>query len=62
MGIECLTQFMKEDNYDVTDEWGAENLVILRRLSLNLARLLLKKQEVKGKSSWSDSFRDEFLL
>ncbi|WP_234921611.1 ISAs1 family transposase [Glaesserella parasuis] len=39
----------KEDECAVTDEWGAENPAILRRLALNLARLDQKKQGMKGK-------------
>ncbi|MDP0358480.1 ISAs1 family transposase, partial [Glaesserella parasuis] len=39
----------KEDECAVTDEWGAENLAILHRLALNLARLHPKKQSMKGK-------------
>ncbi|OOR90743.1 hypothetical protein B0183_07710 [Glaesserella parasuis] len=55
----------KEDECAVTDEWGAENLAILRRLALNLARLHPKKQSMKGKltaAGWSDEFRDGLLL
>ena len=55
----------KEDECAVTDEWGAENLAVLRRLSLNLARLHPKKESMRSKlkrAGWSDSFRDELLL
>lgn len=44
---------------------GAENLAVLRRLSLNLVRLHPKKESMRSKlkrAGWSDSFRDELLL
>ena len=43
---------------------GAENLAVLRRLSLNLVRLHPKKESMRSKlkrAGWSDSVRDELL-
>lgn len=54
-----------EDECAITDEWGAENLAILRRLAMNLVRLHPKKASMKSKltiASYSDEFREELLF
>lgn len=39
----------REDKRALSDEWETENLAILCQLSLNLARLHLKKQSMEEK-------------
>lgn len=63
--ISSLDEYVATLAKCIRGHWGAENLAVLRRLSLNLARLHPKKQSMRGKltaAGWSDSFRDELLL
>ena len=56
----------KEDDSRICRDNSAENLALLRRFALNLARLHLQKNSMKGKlkkAIWSDklTLRTEYL-
>lgn len=54
----------KEDDSRICRDNSAENLALLRRFALNLARLHLQKNSMKGKlkkAIWSDKSRSELL-
>ncbi|MDW9167807.1 ISAs1 family transposase, partial [Legionella pneumophila subsp. fraseri] len=55
----------KEDDSRIRRDNAAENLALLRRFALNLARLNPQKNSMKGKlkkAMWSDKFRSELLI
>lgn len=55
----------REDACAITEEYGAENIAILRRLALNLSRLHPLKQSMRGKlkrANWCNQFREELLF
>lgn len=55
----------KEDDSRIRRDNAAENLALLRRFALNLARLHPQKNSMKGKlkkAMWSDKFRSELLI
>lgn len=55
----------KEDDCTISEEYGAENIAILRRLALNLTRLHPLKSSMRSKlkrANWSDEFREELLF
>lgn len=55
----------KEDDSRIRCGDGAENVAVIRRFALNLARLHPRKNSMRGKlkqAGWSDSFRSELIF
>lgn len=55
----------KEDGSRIRAGDGTENVGIIRRFALNLARLHLQKNSMRGKlklARWSDRFRSEIIF
>lgn len=55
----------KEDDSRIRAEDGAENVAIIRRFALNLARLHPQKNSMRGKlklAGWSDRFRSDIIF
>ncbi len=55
----------REDDSRLRRDNAAENIAVMRRFALNLARLHPRKNSMKGKlkqAMWSDDFRSELLL
>lgn len=55
----------REDDCRIRRGDGAENIAIVRRLCMNLARLHPKKDSMRGKlksAGWNDDFREELLF
>ena len=55
----------KEDDSRIRKDEGAENMGIIRRFCLNLARLHPRKNSMRGKlkqAGWSDNIRSEILF
>lgn len=55
----------KEDDSRIRCGDGAENVALIRRFALNLARLHPRKNSMRGKlkqAGWSDSFRSELIF
>ena len=55
----------KEDDSRIRTGDGAENVAIIRRFALNLARLHPQKNSMRGKlkqTGWSDGFRSELIF
>jgi predicted transposase YbfD/YdcC len=55
----------REDDSRIRRGNGAENVALIRRLCMNLARLHPKKESLRGKlkeAAWDDDFREELLL
>ena len=55
----------KEDDSRIRTGDGAENVAIIRRFALNLARLHPQKNSMRGKlkqAGWSDKFRSELIF
>ena len=54
----------REDESRIRREYAAENVGVMRRLCLNIAKLHPEKRSMKGKlkkAMWSDYFRDELI-
>jgi len=55
----------KEDDSRIRNGDGAENVAVIRRFALNLARLHPQKNSMRGKlkqAGWSDEFRSELIF
>ena len=55
----------KEDDSRIRKGDGAENVAVIRRFALNLARLYPQKNSMRGKlkqAGWSDKIRSEIVF
>jgi len=60
-----LDVVFKEDDSRIRRQNGAENMGMMRRFCMNLARLNKGENSMRGKlknAGWNDSFREELLF